>query len=419
MNLFIYSSIFRFKTVVMADIIVRPDYEYLNSSSDNETLTRADLPTWDEEMQHFPFVYPITIYYLYPVILTGRILHVIWYVIGSIGNIVSMRIWANPRMKRVNSSALYLVAVTISDITYQVLHVFMYMKYFWGHPAMGAPGVCEIWNVLYMIPQYASQFFVLGFTIERFISIYKPFRSERFSKRQRAPREIAAIVVVVVAISIPQGAFWQVDDRGFCELKNDNVVAETFTIWSWITEMIIFVIVPLLTLVLNIFVMYASKKAFKEHASSERQVNGDTRIHHSKGKNCRPSTITLLYISFFRIFTQLPVTVTYTIQSLVQFGLPMPTKDMKYDPQWRSFILYWGIRLIIEMIGSSHHALSVFVFYASTKQFRTEINVLLHKLKICVLRRKAEKVNLFIPSYRYSVSQSSKSRDRIDSAYFR
>ena len=346
-------------------------------------------------------------------------MHVIWYVIGSIGNLVSMRIWANPRMKRVNSSALYLVAVTISDITYQVTHVFMYMKYFWGYPAMGAAGLCEIWNVVYMIPQYASQFFVLGFTVERFISIYKPFRSERFSKRQRAPREIAAIVVLVVAISLPQGAFWEVDFRGFCELKDSEVVSEIFNIWSWITEMLIFVLVPLLTLVLNIFVMYASKKAFKEHAASQREENGEPRIHHSKGKNCRPSTITLLYISFFRILTQLPVTVTYTIQNMVQFGFPMPTKDMKYDSTWRSFILYWGIRLIIEMIGSSHHALSVFIFYASTKQFRTEINTLLHKLKSCILRRKAEKVNLYIPSYRYSVSQSSKSRDRIESVYFR
>lgn len=399
----------------MADVIMQPDFEYLNST--NLNVSGFEEPTWDIEMMYYPLVYPITIYYLSPIILTGRIVHVIWYVIGSIGNIVSMRIWANPRMKRVNSSALYLVAVTISDITYQVLHVFMYLKYFWGFPTMGASGFCELWNVLYMIPQYASQFFVLGFTVERFISIYRPFRSERFSKRQRAPREIAAIVVLVVAISLPQGAFWNVDNRGFCNLKDSDIVFEIYNIWSWITEMIIFVLVPLLTLVLNIFVMYASKKAFKEHGASRREENGEPRIHHSKGKNCRPSTITLLYISFFRILTQLPVTVTYTIQNIhtvVQFGSPMPTKDMQHDPIWRNFIFYWGIRLIIEMIGSSHHALSVFIFYASTKQFRTEINILLHKLKSCILGRKEESMKMYNPQYRYSISQSSKSRDRID-----
>ena len=403
----------------MTDTIMRPDNEFFNTNT-SRNVSRQDVPTWDEEMLHYPVVYPITIYYLYPIIVTGRIVHVLWYVIGTIGNLMSMRIWANPRMKRVNSSALYLVAVTVCDITYQILHVFIYMKYFWGHPTLGWTGLCEIWNVLYMIPQYASQFFVLGFTVERFISIYKPFHGERFSKRQRAPREITAIVVIVVVISLPQAAFWKVDNRGFCVLTEDDVIFEIYNIWSWITEMLIFVLVPLFTLVLNIFVMYASKKAFKEHGHSRREENGEPRIHH-KGKNCRPSTITLLYISFFRILTQLPVTVTYTIQnihSVVQFGEGMPTKDMQHDSVWRHFILYWGIRLIVEMIGSSHHALSVFIFYASTKQFRTEINMLLHKLKTCLLRRKEETMKMYNPSYRYSVSQSSKSRDRIDSVMF-
>ena len=401
----------------MMDTNMRPDNEYLNAS-DTINITKA-LPEWDEEMNWYPVVYPITIYYLYPIILAGRVVHVLWYVIGTIGNIVSMKIWASPRMKRVNSSALYLVAVTFCDITYQILHVFKYMKYYWGFPTLGIHGMCEIWNVLYMIPQYASQLFVLGFTVERFISIYTPFRSERFSRRQRAPREIAAISVFVVAISMPQAAFWAVDSRGFCEIQDSDVSFEIYNIWSWITEMLLFVLVPLLTLFLNVFVMHASKKAFKEHEKSQQEENGEPRIHH-KGKTCRPSTITLLYISFFRIFTQLPVTVVYTIQnihSVVKFGSAMATKDMQHDKTWREFITYWGIRLIIEMIGSSHHALSVFVFYASTKQFRTEINILLHKFKKCILKRTEDRVEMYTPTYRYSVSHST--RDRIDSVVFR
>ena len=400
----------------MTETIMRPDNEYFNSS---HSVNITQPPWWDDEMMRYPFVYPITIYYLYPIIVAGRVVHVLWYVIGTIGNLLSMRIWANPRMKRVNSSALYLVAVTFCDISYQILHVFKYMKYYWGYPTLGAQGVCEIWNVLYMIPQYASQLFVLGFTVERFISIYKPFHSERFSRRQRAPREISAIAVFVLAISLPQAAFWGVDDRGFCEIRDSEVTFEVYNIWSWITEMMLFVLVPLLTLFLNVFVMHASKKAFKEHGKSQEE-NGEPRIHH-KGKICRPSTVTLLYISFFRICTQLPVTVVYTIQnihSIVTFGSAMPTRDMRHDPTWQNFITYWGVRLIIEMVGSSHHALSVFIFYASTKQFRTEINILLRKFKKCFLKETEDIcIDMYTTNYRYSVSHST--RDRIDSVMFR
>ena len=382
------------------------DHEYFNSS-DRGNVTKGD------EMSQYYYVYLISIYYLYPIIVTGRIVHILWYVIGTIGNFMSMLIWANPRMKRVNSSALYLVAVTFCDITYQLLHMFSYIKYFWGHPTLSYSGLCEIWNVLYMIPQYASQFFVLGFTVERFISIYKPFRSERFSKRQRVPREISVIVVIVVVISLPQAAFWKLNNREFCDFTDDDVLSEIYNIWSWITEMVIFVIAPLLTLVLNIFIINASKKSFLEHEQSRREANGRLHIHvhnYHKGKNCRPSTTTLLYISFFRILTQLPVTVTYLIQNIHPFdqlGEIPHSKDSQQDPILKSFIIYWGIRLIIEMIGSSHHALSVFIFYASTKPFRSEVNLLLLKLKTCCLGRK-DHVKIYKPSYRYYSSRSSK-----------
>jgi hypothetical protein len=290
-------------------------------------------------------------------------------------------------MKRLNSSALYLVGITIFDIWYQVLHIFFYLKYCWGLPSLGYKGLCQIWNVLNVIPQYACQFLVLGFTIERFISIILPFKGERFSKRQRAPAVIASITLFVIFLAAPQAYFWKLDKTGFCEIKTVPAILQFYTIWSFVTESVIFFVIPVATLLLNVFVIKAAKNSLDRRANLNMKAQGTSRVH-TKGKSYKPSTKTLLCISFFRILTQLPVSITYTMQNLeaFSFGEFMPLENMSNDPQWRNFIMYWGARVIVEAIGASHHALSIFIFYASTKQFRNEISSMFSDVKRLVTR---------------------------------
>lgn len=353
---------------------VNVSVNYNVSISGNYSLP---VDTWRQtQFAGYPIVYPITIYHLYPVIVFGRFLHIVWYVIGFFGNFISLRIWSFTRMKRLNSSALYLVGITIYDIWYQILHVFYYLKYFWGLPSIGLPGLCQSWNVLNIIPQYASQLLVLGFTIERFISILTPFKGERFSRRQRAPKIVGGITIFVIFIAIPQAFFWKVDSAGFCEIISGEDVLKIYTIWSFVSESIIFFVVPVVTLLLNIFVIREAQKSLsrRETMNTCNKSISSPRVHR-KGKHYKPSTKTLLCISFFRILTQLPISITYTMQNLdaFSFGKIMPLEKMSTDPQWKQFILYWGARSIIEALGASHHALSIFIFYASTKQFRAEI----------------------------------------------
>ena len=363
-----------------------------NSSynQNNSDSTRHDLILAEKQFAGYPAIYPITLYHLYPVIVFGRICHIIWYVIGYIGNIISLKVWTLTRMKRLNSSATYLAGITVCDVIYQLLHTFFYLKYFWGLPSIGRPVLCQLWNVLFLIPQYASQLLVLGFTMERFISIFKPFQGERFSKRQRAPKIVVCISALVIILATPQAYFWKVDIHGFCEIGNGEDLLEIYTIWSFVTEITIFFVVPVLTLILNIFVLRETHNVIKRHRNLNLETSGPSRIH--KSSNYRPATKTLLCISFFRILTQLPVSITYTIQNLnaFRFGQFMPLEEMLKDTQWKIFIPYWGIRIFIETVGASHFALGFFIFYASTKQFRNEIRKLLNLLK-CGARRHSDR----------------------------
>lgn len=325
-------------------------------------------------------IYAITVYHLYPILVIGRVMHIGWYIIGFLGNSISFKLWTLPRMRKLNSSAPYLVSISFCDILYQVCHVFFYLKYFWGTASLGIPGFCQAWNILNLIPQYANQLLVLGFTTERLISIVRPFQGERFSKHSRAPKEIAIIFVFVILLAAPQGMFWTVDATGFCDIELDQL--EVYGVWSVVTESLIFLVVPAITLILNLILLKKASESLQKHNPLNSDASSSSRVHH-KGKATKPATKTLMCISFFRIFTQLPVSVTYTVHNfdIFTFGNLMPLADMTNDPQKIAFLRYWGTRMLFEIFGASHHALSVFIFYASTKQFRNELRNLLINAK--------------------------------------
>ncbi|KAL3867458.1 hypothetical protein ACJMK2_044660 [Sinanodonta woodiana] len=357
------------------------DIELMNYTSTVEMESERNISFDNEDKSnlHWSVYYHIELYHIFPAIVFARCVHIVWYVVGLIGNAISLKIWAIPRMRRINSSALYLVALTITDILYLLLNIVMYLRFFWGLPSMDVPIFCELWNVLNMIPQYASQVLVLGFTIERFISIYHPFHSERFARHQRARKEIISIMVGVITLSLPQGFIWHFE-YGQCQVR--SVAHEFLKYWSLGTEITMFVVFPVITLILNILIIKASRKSFMEQENNLTQGHNGHRANRN-GKYVRSSTITLLCLSFFRIITQLPMTIVFLIQQFYYPGDPeLPIQYINEDPVWVRFLKYIQIRFIIESIGASHHALSVFFFYFTTRKFREELKGIFRSYKL-------------------------------------
>jgi len=57
-----------------------------------------------------------------------RVVTPIWYVIGVTGNTLSAIVWLQRRMHANNSSAVYLVALSVSDLLFLILH-FVQVRY--------------------------------------------------------------------------------------------------------------------------------------------------------------------------------------------------------------------------------------------------------------------------------------------------
>ncbi|XP_045216758.1 growth hormone secretagogue receptor type 1-like [Mercenaria mercenaria] len=300
-------------------------------------------------------------------LIVDRVITPIWYFIGIIGNILSAKIWLSQKMRQSNSSAIYLGAIAVVDLIFIFLHVWMELLQAYGIGSFNQPVLCEVFNVLFLCPQYLAPLLILGFTFERFIAICFPFLKENFCSVKKAFIAVNILTVISLLISLMQAYFWTYDELGdACEIKGYK---NTFyTIWTWVSEMVIFVAVPLIVLVFNILVIREIKKINKFQASfGHDQIRGSNQT----------STVTLLSVSFYLICTLLPATIVYAMQMSITMGNPgTKPADWSKDPTWSTYLIYYHIRRIVEEICLSNYACYVFIYCITSAYFRAEV----HKL---------------------------------------
>jgi len=82
----------------------------------------------------------------------------------------------------------------------------------------------------------------------------------------------------------------------------------------------------------------------------------------------------LLVVSFYLIFTTLPVTVCYALSLSFPMGEPTLTEDARAaDPVWRRFVIYLSVRTVVEEIGLSHYACNFYIYLLTGRVFRRQL----------------------------------------------
>ncbi|XP_041374181.1 CX3C chemokine receptor 1-like [Gigantopelta aegis] len=291
----------------------------------------------------------------------------IWYVFGVIGNVTSAFIWLNKRLRKCNNAAFYLASLAVTDLIFLILHLFYELQNPWLLGSLNVQGWCQIWNMLYMAAGYTCVLLVFAFTFERFLSICHPFRSERFSTSSRSLRVIASIVCLCLVLATPQLYFWTMTSKGECQVRMSELIKmenSFYSIWTWGSEMIMFGVIPLIVLFLNICVL-RKVRYIGQLKMSDSCTNGNLRY--------KPITITLLWVSFFLIFTTLPVTITFTLQTKITLGPALTMQEIGHDPAWQAYFSYYMARTIIKEIGLSHHACNMIIYCLTSQKFRAHI----------------------------------------------
>ncbi|CAC5382542.1 unnamed protein product [Mytilus coruscus] len=301
-----------------------------------------------------------------------RIVSPIWYIIGLFGNPISAKVWLG-RKSRKNSSAIYLGLLAIVHMFQLIIHfLFVELTYTWDIPTNDKPVLCETLNVLSIIPQYLAPLLVLGFTVERYIAVCHPFKKETFCTVHRAIIVIACLTALSVGFACVQADLWKYyPDYKKCFAKAEN--QEFQTIWTAITEIMFFLVVPLCVLMFNILVIREIKR-ITSHGPAVTAGGSQT------------STVTLLSVSFYFICTLLPASVVYAIQNEMPNGKLKNLQSLELiatDPVWLSFFTYIAIRKVVEEICLSNSACYFFIYYITGKYYRQQVNSFLGIDKCC------------------------------------
>lgn len=172
--------------------------------------------------------------------------------------------------------------------------------------------------------------------------------------------------------------------------------------WSWFTEMIVFLVVPVVILIVNILVMREVWRMSNAGpaaagpvlpASSRESTRGSkigSESHRSSGcggtKNAATNAM-LLTVSFYVIFTTLPATLVYVLANAFPEFPPtfhgacadgvtttqlMPTGGIK-DPEvvrWHRYVVFDTVRKVVNEFCLSHYACNFFFYVVTGREFR-------------------------------------------------
>nr|KAG5705914.1 hypothetical protein BaRGS_010804 [Batillaria attramentaria] len=202
------------------------DYDLYNYTAYNESV--VEINSWRD-------LYMVVNYYIPLALSVDRFLTPVLCVIGS---------------------ASYLATLALSDLLFLVLLIPHEVQYAWSMSSLDLQGWCQVWNVLYMATQYFSLLLVCAFTVERFLSVCRPFDCGRFAKTSRSTKIIAGILCGSIMLSLPQAFFWTVNpDSRECRLRVGETMDKVYHFWNWASEITMFGVMPFLALILNICVL--------------------------------------------------------------------------------------------------------------------------------------------------------------------
>lgn len=210
----------------------------------------------------------------------------------------------------------------------------------------------------------------------RYISVCHPFQREQFCTTQRAVIVIVLLSIGVLLLHLIQAYFWQFDAQtGDCSVRREVTVhgiRSVWTVWSWVTELLVFGLVPLAMLALNALVIAETRRmAVIEHQLVPTSSSGDGGRGKNRSSGPSATTVMLLAVSFYLIAMTLPVTVVYA----VYFSFPEgdAAADIATDATWQKHLTYWTIRAVVQEIGMSHYAGNIIIYVATGKIFRSEL----------------------------------------------
>lgn len=166
-------------------------YDYGNVTSSNYTHSPADSQEEDYGLELAMKIGDLLTHYYTPALV----------LIGSIGNIMSVFVFFKTKLKKLSSS-YYLAALGISDTCFlfgafvswlNYININIYNKNYY----------CQFFTYISGLCSFLSVWFVVAFTVERFIAVLYPLRRQTMCTVKRACTVLTGLCILGSAVSVP------------------------------------------------------------------------------------------------------------------------------------------------------------------------------------------------------------------------
>ncbi|GFN90587.1 growth hormone secretagogue receptor type 1 [Plakobranchus ocellatus] len=277
-------------------------------------------------------------------------------VIGVPGNILSLIIWMQKRMR--HSSGYYLAALAVNDLIFLFMAQVLDVHDIWRTAKpLAFPVICQLFPVIYLALQALSPCLVLAFTTERYISICHPFKREEYCTIRRAKIVMLCLTVGCVLLTAVNGYFfaYAVYEGDTPDCGPRASVLNVSQIYQMVFEAIAFFIVPMTILVLNVLVIKEMRRLSRMEP---------TQMQGGSGQRTSATTVMLLAVSFYQIITTLPISVIYALRHEFKHDVQSQTQKSK------EFELVFTI---IKEYGITHYAFNFIIYMITGKMFRQEM----------------------------------------------
>lgn len=173
---------------------VHSQYDNVSLLYDNNNTVSASMGTNHTHSADFEFMisFSANAYLYYTPLLT---------VVGTIGNILSVMVFFRTRLRKLSSS-YYLSALCISDTGFLLVNFLPWLGLF-NINIYNQNGFCQLFTFLSGFCSALSVWFVVAFTIERFIAVMYPLKRQTMCTVKRAKSVLFGLIVVSAIHSMP------------------------------------------------------------------------------------------------------------------------------------------------------------------------------------------------------------------------
>lgn len=141
-------------------------------------------------------------------------------VTGSVGNIVSIVVFFRTKLRKLSSS-YYLAALGMSDTVFLLSNLLSWSSY--GQDILTIDIFCKLLNFFVGASSLLSSWFVVAFTVERFIAVLYPLKRQTMCTVRRAKMMLACLLIVSLLDCTPLLFFFGTQDSNCFHLPEHEV----------------------------------------------------------------------------------------------------------------------------------------------------------------------------------------------------